>query len=119
MTIGTGKNTSGSNNNISNEEVSSSYITVFDSAFLNIVILLGEQVGYISDNPGLKPPEAPGLMLPGAPGEGEEEQPGGDEQPPGGDGGWAEVIISIVTIVVFGGYIAYDTYKKIKRRLKK
>jgi hypothetical protein len=78
---------------------------------LNIVILLGEQVGYISDNPG--------LMLPGAPGEGEEEQPGGDEQPPGGDGGWAEVIISIVTIVVFGGYIAYDRYKKIKRRLKK
>lgn len=124
VTIGTGKNSSGSINNISNEEVSSSYTTVFDSAFLNIVILLGEQVGYISDNPGLKPPEAPGLMLPGAPGEGGDEQPGGggeggEEQPGGDDGGWAEVIISIVTIVVFGGYIAYDRYKKIKRRLKK
>ncbi|MDQ3854245.1 MAG: TPM domain-containing protein [Thermoproteota archaeon] len=116
VTVGTGKNSS--NNNISNEGVSSSYITVFDSAFLNIVILLGEQVGYISDNPGLKPPEAPGLKLPGAPEE-DKQQPGGDEQPPGGGGGWAEVIVSLVTIVFFTGYIAYDRYKKIKRRLKK
>lgn len=51
------------------------------------------------------------LELPGAPG-------GGDEQP-GGDGGWAEVILSIVTIVFFTGYSAYNRYKKVKRRLKK
>jgi hypothetical protein len=54
VTVGAGKNSS--SNNVTNAEVSSSYITVFDSAFLNIVILLGQQVGYISDNPGLKPP---------------------------------------------------------------
>jgi hypothetical protein len=113
VTVGSLENNNNSNNDITDAGVSSSYITVFDSAFLNIVILLGQQVGYISDNPGLKPPEAPGLKLPGTPGEGEEEQPGG------GDGGWAEVIISIVTIVFFGGYIAYDRYKKVKRRLKK
>jgi hypothetical protein len=108
VTVGTRENSS--NNNISNED-SSSYITVFDSAFLNIVILLGQRVGYISDNPGLTPAEDPGLKLPGA--------PGGDEEQPGGDGGLAAVIVSIVTIVFFTGYVAYDRYKKVKRRLRK
>jgi hypothetical protein len=116
VTVGIHENSNSNSNNITSARVSSSFVTVFDSAFLNTVILLGEQLGHISNNPGLKPPEAPSLKLPGAPGGGD-EQPGGGEG--GGDRGWAEVILSIVTIVFFTGYIAYDRYKKVKRRLKK